>query len=153
MMNIRKIRQLARMLKSEDLDELEVREGEFSLRLKRSKKRRGIEQDMRSAPESAAGAPAKDTESKHPAKEPEPEGVDVIVSPLAGTFYRAKAPGAPPFVNVGESVKKGQTLCILEAMKLMNELEAEKDCKIVEILIEDAQTVNEGQALFKIIAG
>lgn len=146
-MEIRKIRQLARLLKSEDLEELELQDGESFLRLKRSKRAKYIQQE---APkETPAATVAADTES--PRDTVDLEGTEPILSPLAGTFYRAKAPGAPPFVNVGDTVGKGQTLCILEAMKLMNELEAEQECKIVEILIGDAQPVNEGQPLFRII--
>lgn len=83
-----------------------------------------------------------------------PEGVEekyyVVFSPIVGTFYRAPSPDAEPYVNVGDIVKKGQILCIVEAMKLMNEIEAEMAGKIVEILVQDAQPVEYGEVLFKI---
>ncbi len=70
---------------------------------------------------------------------------------MAGTFYRAKAPGAPPLISVGDEVRMGKTLCILEAMKLMNELEAPEDGRIIEICVENARSVQEGQLLFRYI--
>lgn len=73
-----------------------------------------------------------------------------IVSPIVGTFYRSSAPNKPPFVKVGDKVKKGQILCIIEAMKLMNEIESEYDCEILEILVENEQKVEYNQPLFKI---
>ena len=73
-----------------------------------------------------------------------------VKSPMVGTFYRAPAPDAPPYVEVGTTVSKGQTLCILEAMKLMNELECEQDGVIREILVDDADPVEYGQILYRI---
>jgi len=144
-MEIRKIRQLARLLKSEDLEELELQDGDSFLRLKRSKKQKTIERVVREE------KPDREAEETDMPAVPPDEATEAILSPLAGTFYRAKSPGAPPFVSAGATVSKGSTLCILEAMKLMNELEAEQDCKIVEILVKDAQPVNEGQPLFRIV--
>ncbi|MCD4653069.1 acetyl-CoA carboxylase biotin carboxyl carrier protein [bacterium] len=144
-MDIRKIRQLARMLQSEGLDELELKDGNFYLRLKKT------------VIERSDGLIREPIQIDEPLSEEEKNEDEVMIegemipSPLAGTFYRSKAPGAPPFVAAGEDVVEGRTLCILEAMKLMNELEADVDCKIIEILIEDGQTVSEGEALFRII--
>jgi acetyl-CoA carboxylase biotin carboxyl carrier protein len=81
---------------------------------------------------------------------PEPPRGQVISSPLAGVFYRAPRPGAPAFVEQGQQVSPGQTLCIIEAMKLMNEIQAEQTCTILKILVENAQVVESGQALFEI---
>ena len=78
------------------------------------------------------------------------ENVEYILSPMVGTFYEAPSPDSPPFVKVGDVVKKGQTLAILEAMKIMNELEAEFDCKIVEILVNNAQPVEYDMPLFAV---
>jgi acetyl-CoA carboxylase biotin carboxyl carrier protein len=75
---------------------------------------------------------------------------DVITSPMVGTFYQAPSPDSPPYVKVGDKVKKGQTLCIIEAMKIMNELEAEFDCEILEVLVEDGQPVEFDTPLFKV---
>ena len=80
-------------------------------------------------------------------KAPEEQG-NVVTSPIVGTFYRSPAPDAAPYVEVGQVVEKGQTLCIVEAMKLMNEIEAEYRCKIVKICKENAQPVEFGEALF-----
>jgi acetyl-CoA carboxylase biotin carboxyl carrier protein len=76
--------------------------------------------------------------------------IDVITAPLVGTFYRAAAPDAPPFVEAGDKVKKGKTLCILEAMKLMNEFQAEFDLEIVNILVENGRMVEYGTPLFEV---
>ncbi|HUI69777.1 MAG TPA: acetyl-CoA carboxylase biotin carboxyl carrier protein, partial [Spirochaetia bacterium] len=77
-------------------------------------------------------------------------GTELITAPLVGTFYRAAAPDAPPFVEVGEKVKKGKTLCILEAMKLMNEFQAEFDLEIVNIMVENGRMVEYGTPLFEV---
>jgi len=89
-----------------------------------------------------AAAPAKEKESE--------EGLTIVKSPIVGTFYRAPDPNSPPFVNVGDHVKVGQVLCIVEAMKLMNEIEADAAGKIAEILAENGQPVEFGQPLFRI---
>ncbi len=93
-------------------------------------------------PQPAAGGAEKPT--------PPAAGVEVVASPIVGTFYRSAAPDAPPFIEKGATVKKGQTLCILEAMKLMNELEAEFDCEIVTILVENGKMVEFGAPLFEV---
>jgi acetyl-CoA carboxylase biotin carboxyl carrier protein len=94
-----------------------------------------------SAPPSAAAAPA---------PKPEPKPGTIVTSPFVGTFYRSPSPDSPSFVDVGSVVKKGQVLCIVEAMKLMNEIEAEVAGKIAEILVQNATPVEFGQALFRI---
>jgi len=81
---------------------------------------------------------------------PKAADTELITAPLVGTFYRAAAPDAPPFVEVGEKVKKGKTLCILEAMKLMNEFQAEFDLEIVNILVENGRMVEYGTPLFEV---
>jgi acetyl-CoA carboxylase biotin carboxyl carrier protein len=98
--------------------------------------------------ESQAAAPPAQTESA--AAEAETSRLTEVTSPMVGTFYRAPAPDADPFVEVGDRVKVGQTLCILEAMKLMNELEAEVSGVISEIAVENAEPVEYGQVLFRI---
>jgi acetyl-CoA carboxylase biotin carboxyl carrier protein len=75
---------------------------------------------------------------------------EIITSPMVGTFYQAPSPDSPPYVKVGDKVKKGETLCIIEAMKIMNELEAEFDCEILEVLVEDGQPVEFDTPLFKV---
>ncbi len=100
-------------------------------------------------PVAAAGAPAAAPAPAVAAPAEDPNTV-YVTSPFVGTFYRAPAPGAEPFVSVGTLVKSGQTLCIVEAMKLMNELEAEVPGTILEILVENGNSVEFGQKLFKI---
>ena len=142
-MNIQKIRQLARLLHKEDISELELQDGDNYLRLKRVIRKAQHAGDVLAA--------AKDMQPVLEEPIEVHESSEVIRSPLAGNFYRAKAPGEPPLVNIGDDVKQGKTLCILEAMKLMNELEAPEDCRIIEILVENAQSVHEGQPLFRYI--
>lgn len=100
------------------------------------------------APVPAAAAPAAPA-AKAAEKSPEKPG-HLVTSPFVGTFYRAPSPDSPPFVDVGSTVKKGQVLCIVEAMKLMNEIEAEVDGKIAEILVLNATPVEFGEKLFRI---
>jgi acetyl-CoA carboxylase biotin carboxyl carrier protein len=99
-------------------------------------------------PAAAHAAPAPKVEAK-PADKPG----TLITSPFVGTFYRAPSPDSPPFVEVGAKVKKGQTLCIVEAMKLMNEIESEVDGTVAEILVQNATPVEFGEALFRIVPG
>lgn len=94
--------------------------------------------------------PAAEAASTGPAAAAPATALQEITSPMVGTFYRAPAPDADPYVEVGSVVKEGQTLCILEAMKLMNELEAEVSGKIVEICVENAEPVEYGQVLFRV---
>jgi acetyl-CoA carboxylase biotin carboxyl carrier protein len=100
----------------------------------------------------AAAAPAAAPANKAEAKAADKPGV-LVTSPFVGTFYRAPSPESPPFVDVGAKVKKGQTLCIVEAMKLMNEIEAEQDGTIAEVLVQNATPVEFGEALFRIVPG
>jgi acetyl-CoA carboxylase biotin carboxyl carrier protein len=106
------------------------------------------------APPMAAApqAPPPAVPGEPPVLTPANEDVDlaIVKSPIVGTFYRAAEPGAPPFVDTGQQVKKGQVLCIIEAMKLMNEIEAESAGTVVEILVENGKSVEFGQKLFKI---
>lgn len=83
-------------------------------------------------------------------KEEDKEGIEVITSPIVGTFYEAPAPGKPPFVKVGDNISKGQVLCIIEAMKVMNKIESEVEGKIIEKLVKNEQPVEFGTPLFKI---
>ena len=98
---------------------------------------------------SAFGAPAPAGTPAEAVKEAEDEAV-FITSPIVGTFYAAPAPDAAPFVKVGDHVKNGQTVCILEAMKLMNEIQSEFDCEIEAVLVSNEQKVEYGQPLFRV---
>ena len=99
-----------------------------------------------SAPVAAGGAPADAAESP----ESEDDHLIDVPSPMVGTFYRAPAPDAPPYVEVGASIARGQTLCIIEAMKLMNELESEWVGKVVDVCVENGEPVEYGQVLFRV---
>ena len=103
------------------------------------------------APLAAAPAPSAGA-AKAEAKPADKPGV-LVTSPFVGTFYRSPSPDSPPFVEVGAKVKKGQTLCIVEAMKLMNEIESETDGTVAEILVQNATPVEFGEALFRIVPG
>ncbi len=100
---------------------------------------------LASIPHAAVPAPARDAKLDQP-------GV-VVSSPFVGTFYRSPSPDAPPFVDVGQKVKKGQTICIIEAMKLMNEIECDVDGTVAEIMVPNATAVEFGEALFRIVPG
>eukprot|EP01026_Neomeris_dumetosa_P006899 TRINITY_DN12154_c0_g1_i1.p2 TRINITY_DN12154_c0_g1~~TRINITY_DN12154_c0_g1_i1.p2 ORF type:complete len:217 (-),score=42.22 TRINITY_DN12154_c0_g1_i1:202-852(-) len=153
------ITDLIRLVDASDIVELDIKNTKFSLSLK--KQSAVQEQQVQILPEVATVlAPTPQPQSLAPAPRAAPapapipdasapsqiDGVE-ITSPMAGTFYRAAAPGEPAFVKVGDKVKKGQTICIIEAMKLMNEIEAEVSGEVVKIEVENGQPVTPGQAL------
>jgi len=106
------------------------------------------------APVTVVPAPAPAAVSAVPKAEAKSDKPGVIVSsPFVGTFYRAPSPDSPPFVDVGQKVKKGQTLCIVEAMKLMNEIESEIDGTVAEMFVQNATPVEFGEQLFRIVPG
>ena len=153
-MDIKDLKLIVKMITETDITEFELESGEEKLRLRRGAAAplqvyapQPVVQPMMApaavpAPASAAAAPAAAT-----AVVPAEEGT-AITSPIVGTFYRAPAPDAAPYVEVGQIVEKGQVFCIVEAMKLMNEIEAEFRCRIVRICKENAQPVEFGDALF-----
>ncbi len=142
-MDIRKIKKLIELLEESDIAEIEIIEGEESLRISR-----GTQTVVQTAPAAVAAAPAPAaTVTTEAAAEPEISGHQVT-SPMVGTFYRSSSPGAKPFVEVGQSVSAGDTICIIEAMKLLNQIEADKDGTIKAILVENGQPVEYGQPIF-----
>jgi len=150
-MDIRKIKKLIEMLEESDLAEIEIQEGEESLRISRNSQSTVIPSMMApppmfAAPVAASPAPA---EAAAASEKSLPDG-HVIKAPMVGTFYRASAPGAKPFVEVGQSVGVGDTLCIIEAMKMLNQIEADKGGSIVAILVENGQPIEYNQPLFVI---
>ena len=155
-MDFERIESLLKLLKEEDIAEFEYSEGSesdgWSVRVNR-----GVvvaHGHAASAPAAALPAPvASDAAPAQVADGPDEEGVNEVQSPMVGTFYRAPSPEAAAFAQVGDQVTRGQTLCIVEAMKLMNEIEADVDGTIVAILVDDAQPVQFGQVLFKIKVG
>ncbi|MGV3655026.1 MAG: acetyl-CoA carboxylase biotin carboxyl carrier protein [Noviherbaspirillum sp.] len=148
-MDLRKLKTLIDLVAESDIAELEVTEGESKVRIVKSSpapQNQLVMMPTHSAP-AAPAVPAAAPIAVAPAEPQQPEG-HVIKSPMVGTFYRAAAPGSPPFVEVGNSVKSGDTLCIIEAMKLLNEIDADVSGVIKQILVENGQPVEFGQPLF-----
>jgi acetyl-CoA carboxylase biotin carboxyl carrier protein len=150
-MDLRKLKKLIDLVEESGIAELELTEGEEKVRIV---KRGGQTREpiyMMSGPAPATAATAGPGPAAPPGAEipAEPDG-HVVKSPMVGTFYRFPAPGAKSFVEVGDTVKKGQTICIIEAMKLMNEIEADKDGVIKAVLVENGQPVEYGEPLFVI---
>jgi acetyl-CoA carboxylase biotin carboxyl carrier protein len=149
-MDIRKVKKLIEMLEESDLAEIEIKEGEESLRISRNST--AVAPPL---PAYAPPPPPAPATGQAPATEDEaasdalPEG-HVVKAPMVGTFYRAPAPGAKPFVEVGQTVSAGDTLCIIEAMKMLNQIEADKGGKIAAILVENGQPIEYNQPLFVI---
>jgi acetyl-CoA carboxylase biotin carboxyl carrier protein len=144
-----KLRQLIRLVEESDIDELEIRRWGKTVRIVKNGARASALPAARAEPEAAAHAPAPASQAPAPAGTPHHE----VKSPMVGTFYRAPSPEAPPFVEVGDRVRPGQTLCILEAMKLMNELQSEVSGVVRAIQVENGAPVEYGQALFAIELG
>ena len=151
-MDLRKLKTLIELVESSGIAELEISEGEERVRITRSLPAHPA------APAPAAQVPAPTTvlvpSNGAPAPGgqqvlPEPEG-HVVKSPMVGTFYRSAAPGAKPFVEIGDTVQTGDPLCIIEAMKLMNEIEADQSGTVKAILVENGQPVEYGQPLIVI---
>src|SRR5450830_1696168 len=147
-MDLRKLKTLIDLVAESDIEELEVTEGESKVRIVKSsatpqnqvvmmQPQAAYPQTMQAVAAPVAAAPAA------------PEG-HIVKSPMVGTFYRSSAPGAPAFVEVGKEVKEGDTICIIEAMKLLNEIDADKAGVIKQILVENGQPVEFGQPLFVI---
>lgn len=153
-MDLRKLKTLIDLVAESGIAELEVTEGDSKVRIAKNTSVQGQPTLMVQPPALAAAvapapaaAPAAPAVEAAPAAPAEPEGT-VVKSPMVGTFYSASAPGNPPYVQVGSSVKAGDTLCIIEAMKLLNEIEAESAGTIKKILVENGSPVEFGQPLF-----
>jgi len=148
-MDLRKLKKLIDLVQESGIGEIEITEGEEKVRITRQPSpppfvMAGMHpMGMGAAPAMPAAAVAA------PAAPPEPKGHE-LKSPMVGTFYRAPSPGAPSFVEIGQSVSKGQTLCIIEAMKLLNEIESDVSGTVKAILVENGQPVEYGQPLFLI---
>jgi acetyl-CoA carboxylase biotin carboxyl carrier protein len=151
-MDLRKLKTLIDLVSESGISELEVTEGEGKVRIVKNAPPVYVQPPVAqyAAPGVAPlGAPAYAGEAAAPAAAAPavPQG-HVVTSPMVGTFYRAPSPGADPFVQVGDTVKEGQTLCIIEAMKLLNEIESDVAGVVKEILVENGQAVEYGQPLF-----
>ena len=150
-MNLNEIKQLIDIVNSSDLQETIIEEGNFKIILRRSSAT-VIPQVIPvqvSTPLQTATAQLSETASSLAAPEPASDLIECR-SPIVGTFYQASSPDSPPFVAINDIVKKGDVLCIIEAMKLMNEIEADISGTIVEILVENGQAVEYDQPLFRI---
>lgn len=149
-MDVRKIKKLIELIEKSDIAELEIIEGEESVRISRN----SPAPMMIAAPAAPMAAPAGAAPASGyaPPASPEAEAPngETIDSPMVGTFYEAASPTSPPFVKVGDSVSVGDTLCIIEAMKMLNQIESEKSGVIKEILVENEQPVEFDQPLFVI---
>jgi acetyl-CoA carboxylase biotin carboxyl carrier protein len=146
-MDLRKLKKLIDLVEESGIAELEITEGEERVRIVKNASRGSQTHAgplLQPAP-GLIGAPAA-AAAEIPAA---PEG-HLVKAPMVGTFYRAASPGAKPFVEIGDAVKKGQPICIIEAMKLMNEIEADSDGVVKEVLVENGQPVEYGEPLFVI---
>jgi acetyl-CoA carboxylase biotin carboxyl carrier protein len=148
-MDIRKIQKIIELIQNSDLAEIEIKEGEESIRINRY--------SAAAAPVHYAPAPVTTTSVQPiislgeaaPVAKLEIKG-HIVKSPMVGTFYRSAAPGTKSFVQIGQNVNAGDTLCIIEAMKILNQIEADKSGVVTQILVENAEPVEYGQPLFVI---
>ncbi len=150
-MDIRKIKKLIELLEESDIGELEIKEGEESVRISR-----GTPVAYAPAPQMMAPAPVAAPAPAAPAAEEKKDAQPaftghVIKSPMVGTYYAAPSPGSPAFVEVGQHVKPGDVICIVEAMKMMNQIEADKAGVVEAILVEDGEPVEFDQPLITIV--
>jgi acetyl-CoA carboxylase biotin carboxyl carrier protein len=153
-MDIRKVKKLIELLEESEVAEIEIHEGEESVRISRMPQGiaaapQVIQAAPMAAPLAAAPAPVAAEPAAAAAEEAVPQG-HTVDSPMVGTFYEAPSPGAKPFVEVGQQVSAGDTLCIIEAMKMLNQIEADKAGKVTAKLVENGQPVEFGQPLFVI---
>ena len=149
-MDLRKLKKLIDLVEESGISELELTEGEESVRISRQgqvvqqPQQYTIPQQPIPAVQNQAPTPTASTDTEVVAQ----ETGHALTSPMVGTFYRSSSPEADPYVDVGSSVKKGDTLCIIEAMKLLNEIEADRDGIVKKIMVENAQPVEFGEPLF-----
>jgi len=153
-MHIEEVRRLVRLVEESDVDELDIWKWWGRIRIRKTAAQNGIQVSgggMIPMPQAApppAAPPASDPVHAAPAEAAEEEGLVPIKSPMVGTFYAAPAPDADPYMQTGDVVEPGQTVCIIEAMKLMNEIQSEVKGTVVKILAENAKPVEFGQTLF-----
>lgn len=156
-MDIRKIKKLIELLEESGLSELEIQEGEESVRLSRHPQGGVAPQPVHYPPAPAPPPPPQGGEGERPAPAGEPAAEEpglppgtVVRAPMVGTFYNSPSPDAEPFATEGDEVKAGDTLCIIEAMKMFNQIEAEVSGKVAAVLVENGQPVEFDQPLFVI---
>lgn len=144
-MDIRKVKKLIELIEESDIAEIEIHEGEESVRINRYSSTQPVAVTQAPAPITAVTSAAPQVAEVNNIEE---LSGHVITSPMVGTFYDAPAPGSPSFVKLGQSVQKGETLCIIEAMKILNQIEADKSGVIASILTENGHAVEFDQPLF-----
>lgn len=151
-MDIRKVKKLIELLEESNINEIEIKEGEESVRISRGSSAAPMVQAAPVVAAPVAAAPAAAPAPAAPAAEAAPAAPagHTVNSPMVGTFYRSPSPSAPAFVEVGKTVKAGDVICIVEAMKMMNQIEADKSGVIEAILVEDGQPVEYDQPLIVI---
>ena len=156
-MDIRKVKKLIELLEESGIDELEIHEGEESVRISRYSQHAPVAAAPQFSPVATGVAPAAATDAapaQEPTATPAAESVSAghqVKSPMVGTFYTAPSPSSPVFVEVGQHVKEGDVLCIVEAMKMMNQIKADKTGTVEAILVENGQPVEYDQPLFTIV--
>jgi len=152
-MDLRKLKTLIDLVSESNVSELEITEAEGKVRIVKSAPAglaAPVTYTMAPAPATAPSVPVPAAPAVEAVAAPaEPEG-HTVKSPMVGTFYRASSPGAKPFVEIGDSIKEGETICIVEAMKILNEIEADKSGTVTRILVENGQAVEYGQPLYVI---
>ena len=150
-MDIRKVKKLIELLEESGIAEIEIKEGEESVRISRMQQNVAMPAAPAvAAPVAVAAAPAAQAPVAAASAEPEEPSGHLVRAPMVGTFYRSASPDAKSFVEEGQSVKSGDTLCIIEAMKLLNQIEADKSGIIKSVLVENGQPVEYNQPLFVI---
>src|SRR6056297_2345155 len=162
-MDIRKVKKLIELLEESNIDEIEIKEGEESVRISRNGSAVAaaqfanagyyLQQPMQQQPSGMQGGAAPTPAPAAPAEAPEPaeDKGHKVLSPMVGTFYRSPSPSSPAFVEVGKTVKEGDVLCIVEAMKMMNQIESDKSGTIAAILVENGEPVEYDQPLITIV--
>ena len=148
-MDIRKVKKLIELLEESGISEIEISEGEESVRISRYPKPGTVTTTAAAAP-AAAPPPAAAAPAAPVAPPPPPARGQQVTAPMVGTFYSGPAPGAKPFVEIGTEVKPGDTLCVIEAMKMMNQIESERAGRVVAVLAKNGEPVEFGQPLFAI---
>jgi len=154
-MDIRKVKKLIELIETSDVAEIEIKEGEESVRISRSSSSAPVPVAYQAAPaplpQAASAAPVPEPARASEPASPEPAARgNALLSPMVGTFYRAPSPSSPPFVEIGQTVEEGDVVCIVEAMKMMNQIEAEQSGVIEAILVEDGEPVEFDQPLIRI---
>ncbi len=151
-MDIRKVKKLIEMLENSNLEEIEIQEGEESVRLVKSNKGVATIPTAQSIVLPAEQSPTNQDHAQpvSTSNDNQEEVGDYITSPMVGTFYASASPGSKPFISVGDTVTEGDVVCIVEAMKMMNEIKSEFSGKVVSIEAENSEPVEYGQTLFKI---